>query len=72
MKNNKNLKPVNFFDNVNVVLEETIYDHGAWTAALPQGELSKLKKVCKPVVTKQGVTFWVVDNKKAILYTKKS
>lgn len=67
MKTNKILKPVKFFDNVDIKLEQTIYENGAWTAALPQGELSKLKKVCKPVATKQGVTIWILDKTKAVL-----
>tara|TARA_Y100000114_G_scaffold68824_1_gene63059 strand:- start:3 stop:218 length:216 start_codon:yes stop_codon:yes gene_type:complete len=67
MKTNKILKPVKFFDNVDIKLEQTIYENGAWTAALPQGELSKLKKVCKPIATKQGVTIWILDKTKAVL-----
>tara|TARA_B100001564_G_C20647547_1_gene675135 strand:+ start:1548 stop:1766 length:219 start_codon:yes stop_codon:yes gene_type:complete len=72
MKNliDKNItKPVNIDGQIKIATEESI-EQLAWTAAMPKGELEKLKKVCKPVAAKNGLVFWVVDNTKATFIQK--
>jgi hypothetical protein len=58
------IQPVRVLDNISLAIEESIHDHLSWTAAMPQGDLTKLKKVCKAVSTKDGLTIWVLDSKK--------
>ena len=50
------IQPVRVLDNISLAIEESIHDHLSWTAAMPQGDLTKLKKVCKAVSTKDGLT----------------
>ncbi len=50
---------------VKIAIDETIHDKVGFTAAMPKGELAKLKKVCKPVATHNDLTVWVLDKKKA-------
>tara|TARA_R110001606_G_scaffold272200_2_gene420718 strand:- start:1198 stop:1419 length:222 start_codon:yes stop_codon:yes gene_type:complete len=58
------IQPVRVLDNISLAIEESIHDHLSWTAAMPQGDLTKLKKVCKAVSTKDGLTIWVLDSEK--------
>ena len=58
------IQPVRVLENISLAIEESIHDHLSWTAAMPQGDLTKLKKVCKAVSTKDGLTIWVLDSKK--------
>ena len=57
-------KPIRVDSSVILELEETISDRISWTAKLPQGELEKLKKVCKPIATDNDLTIWILDEKK--------
>ena len=50
--------------NVKIAVDETIHGKIGWTAAMPKGELAKLKKVCKPVAIQDDLTVWVLDKKK--------
>lgn len=56
--------PIRIADGVEFALEESIQDQMSWTAMMPQGDLTKLKKVCKPITTVNGMTFWVLDIEK--------
>lgn len=58
------IQPVRVLEDVSLAIEESIHDKISWTAAMPQGALTKLKKVCKPVATRDGLTIWVLDDKK--------
>ena len=51
-------------EKTSLEVEESIVDKISWTAEMPNGELQKLKKVCKPFATKDGLTIWVLDDKK--------
>jgi len=51
--------------DVKIAIDETIHGKIGWTAAMPKGELAKLKKVCKPVAVRDDLTVWVLDKKKA-------
>ena len=64
LQNKTIIQPVHVLDGVSLAIEESIHDHLSWTAAMPKGDLTKLKKVCKPVSTKDGLTIWVLDSKK--------
>jgi len=64
IKKHNLVEPINVVDDVRLAMDETIHDELSWTAAMPKGELAKLKKVCKPVATKDGMTFWVLDDSK--------
>jgi len=64
------IEPIQVTGDVALALDETIHDKVSWTAALPQGELAKLKKVCKPVAASNGITFWVLDESKTKLILK--
>lgn len=57
-------KPIKVDASMTLELEESICDKLSWTAEMPKGELEKLKKVCKPVATDDGVTIWVLDENK--------
>ena len=57
------IQPVKVDKDLKIIVDETI-DNMSWTAAMPQGELAKLKKVCKPVAAANGITFWVLDENK--------
>lgn len=57
-------KPIKVDASVVLELEESICDKISWTAKMPQGELAKLKKVCKPVAAENGLTIWVLDEEK--------
>jgi len=57
------IQPVKVDESLQIAVDETI-DDVAWTAAMPKGELAKLKKVCKPVASRDGITFWVIDETK--------
>lgn len=57
-------KPIRIDSSVVLELEESICDKVSWTAKMPKGELAKLKKVCKPVATEDGLTIWVLDEEK--------
>ena len=50
------IQPVKVDESLQIAVDETI-DDVAWTAAMPKGELAKLKKVCKPVASRDGITF---------------
>ena len=63
------IQPVKVDENLKITVDETI-DNVSWTAAMPQGELAKLKKVCKPVAARNGITFWVLDENKTKLILK--
>lgn len=58
------VQPVQVTGDIKLAIDETIHDQLSWTAKMPKGELAKLKKVCKPVATDNGITFWVIDEKK--------
>jgi len=58
------VQPVQVLEDVTLAIEESIHDKISWTAAMPNGALTKLKKVCKPVATRDGLTIWVLDDKK--------
>lgn len=64
VKTHNIIKPVRVAQDVEFAMEETIEGELSWTAAMPKGELAKLKKVCKPVAAKDGMTFWVLDDSK--------
>lgn len=64
------IKPIKVTESLTLAVDETLHDQLSWTAALPTGELEKLKKVCKPIATSNGLTFWVLDNKKVKLIQK--
>lgn len=64
IKKHNIIEPISVTGDVKLAVDETIHDEISWTAALPKGELQKLKKVCKPVAAKDGMTFWVLDNTK--------
>ena len=57
-------KPIKVDASVTLELEESICGKISWTAKMPKGELEKLKKVCKPVATDEGLTIWVLDEEK--------
>lgn len=59
------IEPIQITGDVSLALDETIHDKVSWTAAMPKGELAKLKKVCRPVASKDGLVFWVLDENKA-------
>lgn len=65
IKKHNIIEPISVTGGIKLALDETIHDQVSWTAALPKGELKKLKKVCKAVAAKDGMTFWVLDNTKA-------
>lgn len=56
-------EPMSVDRDLKIATEESV-DSLIWTAAMPKGELAKLKKVCKPVAAKDGLIFWVVDDSK--------
>ena len=58
------VKPIKVGESMILELEESICDKLSWTAEMPKGELEKLKKVCKPIATDDGVTIWVLDENK--------
>ena len=58
------VQPVQVLEDVTLAIEESIHDKISWTAAMPNGALTKLKKVCKPVATRDGLTIWILDDKK--------
>ena len=58
------VQPVQVLEDISLAIEESIHDKISWTAAMPNGALTKLKKVCKPVATRDGLTIWVLDDKK--------
>ena len=60
------IQPVKVDENLQIAVDESI-ENVAWTAAMPKGELAKLKKVCKPVAAANGITFWVLDENKTEL-----
>ena len=60
------IQPVKVDENLQIAVDESI-ENVAWTAAMPKGELAKLKKVCKPVAASNGITFWVLDENKTEL-----
>ena len=60
------IQPVKVDKNLQIAVDESI-ENVAWTAAMPKGELAKLKKVCKPVAASNGITFWVLDENKTEL-----
>jgi len=57
------VEPVTAGD-VKITVDETIHGKIGWTAAMPKGELAKLKKVCKPVAVRNDLTVWVLDQNK--------
>lgn len=58
------IEPINISEDVKIAVDENIHGELSWTAAMPKGELAKLKKVCKPVASHGGITIWVLDEKK--------
>ena len=58
------VKTIKVCESMILELEESICDKLSWTAEMPKGELEKLKKVCKPIATDDGVTIWVLDENK--------
>ena len=62
-------EPVNVGGNLKIATDESV-DQLTWTAAMPKGELAKLKKVCKPVAAKDGLVFWVIDDSKVTFIRK--
>ena len=70
LQNKTIVQPVRVLDGVSLAIEESIHDHLSWTAAMPKGDLTKLKKVCKPVSTKDGLTIWVLDSEKVSFIQK--
>ncbi len=62
-------EPVNIDRNLKIATDESV-DQLSWTAAMPKGELAKLKKVCKPVAAKDGLVFWVIDDSKVTFIRK--
>ena len=62
-------EPVSVDRDLKIATEESV-DQLAWTAAMPKGELAKLKKVCKPVAAKGGLVFWVIDDSKVTFIQK--
>lgn len=62
-------EPVSIDRDLKIATEESV-DQLAWTAAMPKGELAKLKRVCKPVAAKGGLIFWVIDDSKATFIQK--
>lgn len=64
MKQEMFFQPIKVDDQTSLKVEESICDRVSWTAAMPNGELEKLKKVCKPFATNDGMTIWVLDSEK--------
>ena len=64
MKKELIFQPIEVDENTSLKMEESICDKISWTAEMPQGELEKLKKVCKPVAVDAELSIWVLDSKK--------
>lgn len=56
--------PIRIAEDISIEVEESLHDQISWTAEMPKGDLTKLKKVCKPIAVKNGLTFWVLDSDK--------
>ena len=64
MKKELIFQPIEVDENTSLKMEESICDKISWTAEMPQGELEKLKKVCKPVAVDSELSIWVLDSEK--------
>ena len=64
MKQEMFFQPIKVDDQTSLKVEESICDRVSWTAAMPNGELEKLKKVCKPYAVNDSMTIWVLDSEK--------